>query len=334
METVYVLRFLLGVAEAGFFPGILLYLTRWYPDRERPKVIATVMVSIPLASVLGGPLNGWILSAFDGVLGVDGWRWIFVLGGVPAVVLGVVFFLVVAERPADAGWLRPEQRAWLTATLEREERERAAAPTPRRHRDVFRDGRVIALCAAYFLLLGGAYPLTYWMPTVIGHVGSGLTSVQVGWLSAVPFLLAALCMFVTGRLVRDERSTTPVLAALGVSVVAFAATALSLGVPAAAFAAICVATMAAQTAKPLFWALPTAFLAGAGATSGLALINSLGNLAGFVSPFAVGWIQDASGGDDGLSMTVMILANVLAMVVVTGLRLAARRAAAPLPARP
>ncbi|MBO2463956.1 MFS transporter [Actinomadura violacea] len=325
VEVVYGLRFLLGIAEAGFFPGILLYLTRWYPNAHRPKAVATVMVAIPLASVVGGPLNGWILSTFDGALGLDGWRWIFLLGGVPAVLVGIVFFVAVANRPADARWLTPEQREWLTRTLEAEERDRAAAATPASYRAVFRDRKVMGLCAAYFLLLGGAYPLAYWMPSVIKDVGKGLSSVQIGWLSALPFLLAAICMYVTGRLVRNERSSAPVQIALGVSVVAFTVTAVSLGTPLLALAAICVATMAAQTAKPLFWSLPTAFLAGAGATGGLALINSLGNLAGFVSPFAVGWIQDASGGDDGLSMAVMITANVLAMVVIAGLRAGARR---------
>lgn len=167
------------------------------------------------------------------------------------------------------------------------------------------------------------------MPSVIKGVGKGLTSFQVGWLSAVPFLLAAICMYLAGRMVRDERSPIPVMIALGISVVTFTITAVSLGNPALAFAAITVATMAAQTAKPLFWSLPTAFLAGSGAASGIALINSLGNAAGFVSPFAVGWIQDASGGNAGLSMTVMILANVLALVVIIGLSLAGRRAPSP-----
>ncbi|WP_020674183.1 MFS transporter [Amycolatopsis nigrescens] len=324
VEMVYVLRFLLGIAEAGFFPGILVYLTHWFPNSERTKVISTVMVAIPLAGVIGGPLNGWILSAFDDVAGLDGWRWIFLVGGIPAVVLGVVFFLTVTERPADARWLGEAQREWLITTLATEEAERTAT-APAGHRAVFRNKKVLALTAVYFLLQCGAYPLIYWMPSVIKDVGATLNSVQVGWLSAVPFLMAAICMYLAGRLVRDERSSKPVLIALGVSVVAFAVTAVGLGTPALAFFAITVATMAAQTAKPLFWSLPTAFLAGVGAASGIALINSLGNAAGFISPFAVGWIQDISGGNAGLSMTVMILANILAMAVIGGLWLSARR---------
>ncbi|WP_257925267.1 MFS transporter [Amycolatopsis iheyensis] len=324
LTTVYALRFLLGVAEAGFFPGILLYLTQWYPNTRRTKVVATVMVSIPVASVIGNPVNGWILDTFDGAFGIDGWRWVFILGGIPAVVLGVIGFFALTDRPEKARWLTEPEREWLTSTLAAEDAERATS-APRGHWAALKDKRVIALCAVYFFVLCGAYPLTYWMPSVIKGVGHGLSSTQVGWLSAVPFLLSAICMFVTGRVVRPGGSARPVTVALLVSLVTFIGTALLLGVPAAAFAVITVATMAAQTAKPLFWAVPTAYLAGVGAASGLALINSLGNAAGFVSPFAVGWIEDASGGNTGLSMTVMISANVVGLAVLAGLAVAARR---------
>ncbi|GAB2531404.1 MFS transporter [Nocardia heshunensis] len=328
--TVCVLRFLLGVAEAGFFPGIIVYLTRWYPNAQRTKVISTVMVAIPLASVLGGPLNGWILDSFDGALGLAGWRWVFVVGGVPAIVLGVLFFLTLTDTPQKARWLNDSEKAWLTGLLAAEDAERAVA-APTGHRAALKDRRVIALCVAYFLLLCGAYPLTYWMPSVIKKAGHGLSSFQVGWLSAVPFLLAAVCMYLTGRAIRNERSSMPVLIALAVSVVAFVVTAVELSVPTIAFAAITVATMAAQTAKPLFWAVPTSYLAGVGAASGIALINSMGNAAGFVSPYAFGWIQDATHGDTGLSMGVMIFANIGALLVLAALASRARTRRAPLP---
>ncbi|QBS39780.1 MFS transporter [Nocardia sp. CS682] len=315
VEMVYVLRFLLGVAEAGFFPGILVYLTRWYPNAQRAKVISTVMVAIPVASVLGSPLNGWILDTFDGALGLDGWRWVFIVGGLPAVLLGGVFFVALTETPREAKWLSEAERTWLVETLAAENAERART-APAGHLAALRNKRVLALCLAYFLVLCGAYPLAYWMPTVVREVGDGLSSTQIGWLSAVPFLLAAIGMYVTGRLVRAEGSSRPVLVALGISVVAFAITAFALGSPLLAFAAITVATMAAQTAKPLFWSVPTAYLAGAGAASGIALINSLGNAAGFVSPYAFGWIKDFSGGRTGFAIAVMIMANVGALLVI------------------
>ncbi|WP_107657760.1 MFS transporter [Nocardia suismassiliense] len=315
VEMVYVLRFLLGVAEAGFFPGILVYLTRWYPNAQRAKVISTVMVAIPVASVLGSPLNGWILDTFDGALGLDGWRWVFVVGGLPAVLLGGVFFVALTETPREAKWLSEAERTWLVETLAAENAERART-APAGHLAALRNKRVLALCLAYFLVLCGAYPLAYWMPTVVKEVGDGLSSTQIGWLSAVPFLLAAIGMDVTGRLGRAEGASRPVLVALGISVVAFAITAFALGSPLVAFAAITVATMAAQTAKPLFWSVPTAYLAGAGAASGIALINSLGNAAGFVSPYAFGWIKDFSGGRTGFAIAVMIMANVGALLVI------------------
>ncbi|WP_405165185.1 MFS transporter [Nocardia sp. NBC_01499] len=332
IEMVYVLRFLLGVAEAGFFPGIIVYLARWYPNAQRTKVISTVMVAIPVASVLGSPLNGWILDTFDGAMGLDGWRWIFIVGGVPAVVLGIAFFFALTESPEKAKWLNATERAWLKETLDAENAERAQS-APAGHLAALRDKRVIALCLAYFLLLCGAYPLAYWMPSVVKEVGHGLSSFQIGWLSAIPFLLAAIGMYITGRLVRNDRSSRPVLVALAISVVAFLVTAFALGSPLLAFAAITIATMAAQTAKPLFWSVPTAYLAGAGAASGIALINSLGNAAGFVSPYAFGWIQDASGGHTNFAIGVMILANVGALIVVGALAIRARgRRAAAVPA--
>ncbi|WP_194838049.1 MFS transporter [Nocardia sp. XZ_19_369] len=315
VEMVYVLRFLLGVAEAGFFPGILVYLTRWYPNAQRAKVISTVMVAIPVASVLGSPLNGWILDTFDGALGLDGWRWVFIVGGLPAVLLGGVFFVALTETPREAKWLSEAERTWLVETLAAENAERART-APAGHLAALRNKRVLALCLAYFLVLCGAYPLAYWMPTVVKEVGDGLSSTQIGWLSAVPFLLAAIGMYATGRLVRAEGSSRPVLVALGISVVAFSITAFAFGSPLLAFAAITVATMAAQTAKPLFWSVPTAYLAGAGAASGIALINSLGNAAGFVSPYAFGWIKDFSGGRTGFAIAVMIMANVGALLVI------------------
>jgi hypothetical protein len=170
ITSVVILRFLLGVAEAGFFPGILVYLTRWYPNRERARAMSTVLVAIPLSGLIGSPLNGWILSAADGVLGLAGWQWIFIAGGVPAVGVGVVFFVLLRDRPEDARWLSEEERAWLRTTLEAEEAERQGT-APAGHRAVFRNKVVLLLSAAFFLLAGGAYPLTYWLPSVLGSLG-------------------------------------------------------------------------------------------------------------------------------------------------------------------
>ncbi|WP_435242650.1 MFS transporter [Streptomyces cucumeris] len=330
--TLYAARFLLGAAEAGFFPGIIVFLARWYPDRERTRMIAVLMMAIPLSSALAGPFNGWILSTFEGTLGLEAWRWVFIVGGLPAVALAFVFFFTVADSPAKAPWLTSAERDWLDRTLAAEEAERREA-APLGHWEVFRSGRVLTLCLIYFLLQCGAYPLVYWMPSVIDELGD-FSKTELGFVTAVPFAFAAVGMYVAGRKAsRHSRSAMPVILALAVSFVAFIATALSLKAAALAFVMITIATVAAQTAKPLFWSLPTAYLSGAAAATGIALINSMGNAAGFVSPFAVGWIQDATGGNVGVSMSVMIAADALALitVVILALRSRGERTAQPSP---
>ncbi|MFD9207903.1 MFS transporter [Streptomyces sioyaensis] len=321
--SLYTARFLLGAAEAGFFPGVIVFLARWYPNKERTRMIAVLMMAIPLSSAFAGPVCGWILSAFEGALGLEGWRWLFLLGGLPAVVIAVVQFLVLADSPAKAHWLDPDERAWLEQTLAAEEAERQAA-APLGRWEVFKNGRVLTLALIYFLLQCGAYPLVYWLPSVVDQLGH-FNKTELGLVSAVPFAVSAVGMYLVGRRVsRHSKSAKPVIFALAASFVTFTATALSLETVALAFAMITVATVAAQTAKPLFWTLPTAYLSGVAAATGIALINSLGNFAGFISPLAVGWIQDASGGNIGLSMSVMIAADALALVAVSALALRSR----------
>lgn len=314
-EWVYILRFLLGAAEAGFFPGVILYLTYWYPAAQHSRVIATLMMAIPVSAALGGPVNGLILDHMEGVLGFEGWRWVFIIGGVPALLLGIAFFIVVKDKPADARWLTDAERRWLTTTIDAEDAQRSEH-SPKGHLSALKDRKVLLLALIYFLLQCGAYPLTYWMPSVVKDVGEGLSGFQLGVLTSVPFVCAAITMYLAGRWVRRQGSAVPVSIALVVSVVAFAVTASTFTLPIVAFLAITVATMAAQTAKPLFWPLSTLYLSGAAAAVGIALINSLGNLAGFVSPYGFGWILDASGNNNGLAMTLMIATNILAVGAV------------------
>ncbi|RZL84478.1 MAG: MFS transporter [Rhodococcus sp. (in: high G+C Gram-positive bacteria)] len=321
---IYALRFLLGVAEAGFFPGVILYLTQWFPNKQRTKAIATLMMSIPIASVLGGPVNGFILDTFDGVLGIDGWRWLFLLGGLPAILIGGIFYLVVVDSPDKAKWLTPAERTSLMRTLAAEELERSAG-APQGHGAMFKDKRVLGLALVYFLILSGAYPLTYWLPTIVADVGGAMSGLHLGLLSAIPFAFAALAMYIVGRRIRSEGSPVPVVVTLVVAGLAFIVTAVSLDLPLIAMVTVTVATMAAQTAKPLFWSLPTAYLSGAAAASGIALINSLGNAAGFASPYAFGWIKDATDGNNAAPMLVMIAASLLAIVIIAALYWRPRR---------
>jgi MFS family permease len=325
IDSLYVLRFLLGVAEAGLLPGILLYVAHWFPNKYRTKVIAIVMMAVPIATAFGGLLNGWILSTLDGALGLEGWRWIFLIGGLGSIPFSVLLFILISDKPANAKWLRPEQSKWLTEKLAQEDGERATT-APGSHRAALRDKKVLTLSVIYFFVLCGSYPLTYWMPSAIKGVAKSLSSVQVGWFTAIPFMIGAIALYLIGRYVKTERSPQSVLIGLGVSAATFIVTALTLGsVPAIAFAAVVLATVATMTAKSLFWALPPAFLAGVGAASGIALINSVGATAGFISPYLVGWIQDAAGGNIALSLSVMILANVGAIVSILALLSTARR---------
>jgi len=325
VESVYVLRFILGVAEAGLLPGVLLYVAHWFPNKQRTKVIAIVMMAVPIATAFGGLLNGWILTTFDGTFGLEGWRWIFLIGGLGSLPFGVLLFILISDKPADAKWLQPEQRMWLAEKLAHEDDERAAT-APGSHGAALRNKKVLTLSLIYFFVLCGTYPLTYWMPSAIKDVANGLSSVQVGWFTAIPFMLGAIALYLVGRYVKTERSAQPVLVGLGVSAVTFIVTAFTLGsIPALAFVAVVLATMATMTAKSLFWALPPAFLAGAGAASGIALINSVGAAAGFISPYMVGWIQDASGGSIAMSLSVMILANFGAIISILVLQHTARR---------
>ncbi|MGC0366941.1 ACS family tartrate transporter-like MFS transporter [Rhodococcus sp. 27YEA15] len=325
MPSLYVLRFLLGIAEAGLLPGILLYIAHWFPNRQRPKIIAIVMMAVPIATAFGGLFNGWLMDVLDGAFGLEGWRWIFLVGGLITFPFGALLYILLSDKPSDAKWLSAEQKRWLETTLHAEESERAVT-APSGHRAVFKDKKVLILSFAYFCILCGTYPLSYWMPSAIRGVASGLSSTQIGWFTALPFVLGAIALYVTGKRVKSVTSTAPVLVGVGISAVAFLITAVTLNsVPIFAFLAVVVATMATMTAKSLFWSLPTSFLAGAGAATGIAVINSVGATAGFISPYMVGWVQDASGGNVGLSIGVMIAANVGAIVTILALTTVAKR---------
>jgi len=325
MPSLYVLRFLLGIAEAGLLPGILLYIAHWFPNKQRPKVIAIVMMAVPIATAFGGLFNGWLMDVLDGAFGLEGWRWVFLFGGLITFPAGVMLYILLSDKPADAKWLSVDQREWLEAKLSIEESERAVT-APTGHRAVFRDKKVMILSVAYFFILCGTYPLSYWMPSAIRGVVGGLSSTQIGWFTAVPFLLGAVALYLTGKYAKSVTSAGPVLIGVAISAVAFLATAMTLkSIPLLAFAAVVVATMATMTAKSLFWSLPTAFLAGAGAATGIAVINSVGATAGFISPYLVGWVQDASGGNVALSIGVMIAANVGAIVTIVSLLAIAKR---------
>lgn len=309
----YVLRFLLGVAEAGFFPGIVLYLTYWFPAHRRGRMTTLFMSATAVAGIVGGPLSGWILAAFDGQLGHAGWRWMFVLEGLPSALVGVLVFLLLPSRPREVRWLGADALARLEADL-----AQAAPPQARVHRaaDVL-NGSVLLFALIYFLLLAGLYGVSFWLPSVIRAAGIAST-VTVGWLSAVPYAVAMVAMNVVARQADQRRNWGTLVASSAlVAGVAFCVSALAMDQLVPAMVALTIASAGILSALPLFWNLPTARLDGVAAAAGIGFINAIGNLSGFVSPFAIGWLTDltrtATAGVGLLGASAM-LAGVLTLV--------------------
>jgi MFS transporter, ACS family, tartrate transporter len=287
----YVMRFLLGLAEAGFFPGIILYLTYWLPAEYRARMMSAFILGAPLSATLGGPICGMLLE-LNNVLGLKGWQWLFIAEGLPSALLGVVTLAYLVDKPSDASWLSPVQKAWLETKLAS---ERAASEAVHKLslRATLQSPKVAALGLVYFGLLGGLYGVQFWLPQLVK--GFGLSNLETGLVSALPFAFGALAMVVWGaRSDRKRERVRHMVSALLVSAAALAAAAYG-GNLALTMAALIVAAMAGFAAFGLFWTLPAAFLTGSAAAGGLALINSIGSLAGFGGPYLVGWIKEATG---------------------------------------
>ncbi len=285
--TFYVLRFLLGAAEAGFIPGVLLYLTHWYPAARRGKITAYFLAAIPCASIVGGPVSGWILSAVSGSHGLSGWQWLFIVETIPSVVLGVVTLFYLNDRVADAGWLDPEERRVVAVNIAREEGEKASHS---HLSQAFSDVRVWLLGVIYFAIVCGIYIISFWLPSLIKQT-SVVDPLTIGLLTAVPYTVAIVVMVlvnVSADRMRERRWHTlvpTVLCGSGLVVTAAAGSNITL-----AMIGLSAAAAGASAAQASFWCIPATFLGGAAAAAGIALINSLGNVAGFVSTFIVGWL--------------------------------------------
>jgi MFS family permease len=288
----YTLRFVLGLAEAGFYPGVILYLTYWFPARWRGRAIAVLMSAIPISSILGNPLSGWVMDAMNGLAGVAGWKWMFLVEAAPAVLVGIAVLFYLDNSIAAARWLDPEEKRVLEAAV-REDRESQARGV---HgvAQAFTDPRVWFMCLIYFCFVLGQYGMNFWMPTLIKTAGvKGATA--IGVVSAVPYIVTLVLMNVLGHSAdrrRERRWHLVIPALIGAAGFAIAPNAPNVGV---AIAALSLAAAGAITCAPLFWSLPTAFLAGAGAAAGIAVVNSVGNLAGFVAPYVIGWAKDSTG---------------------------------------
>jgi MFS transporter, ACS family, tartrate transporter len=296
----YVLRFLLGAAEAGFFPGIILFLTWWFPERERTRTVALFLTAVSAAYVAGGPLSGGLLE-LDGFAGLDGWQWLFLAEGIPAIVLGFVTLRYLDERPADADWLEPEERAFLTAEVERE-RELREALGAQRLRDALASGRVWLLGLLYFILLAAGFGLTFFVPDLVQD-RTGYTDFEVGVLSAIPYGFATVAMLIVARR-GGGLVGLALVGAAGTVLTAYAQSPLLLTI------GVTLAAVGILSALPVFWALPTAFLSGTAAAAGIAMIAAIGNLGGFVGPAFTGIAEDQTG---SFKLPLVVLAGLLVL---------------------
>jgi len=307
----YVVRVLLGIAEAGFFPGIIFYLTLWFPAVYRARIIGSFMAAIPLSTVVGAPISGLLLG-LDGWMGLKGWQWLFILEAVPALILSVVVFFYLTDRPSDAAWLDPEERGWLVARLQHEHAKRQAA----RHftvADALVNPKVLALSFVYFGAVATNYGLSFFLPQIVKAFG--VSNVQAGIITALPYAVGAVGMVWWGR--HSDRTLERRFHVALPLFIASAGIAVSTMLDAAALKmlALSIAGFGIFACLPVFWTLPTAFLGGAAAAGGIALINSIGNLAGFAGPYAVGRIKDVTG-SYGYGLLTLSAAGLIAMTIV------------------
>ncbi len=312
----YILRFLLGVAEAGFFPGMILYLTYWFPARERARAVALFMTAVPIAGVIGSPLSGALLT-LDGLAGLAGWQILFLAEGLPAVILGFVVLFYLANGPNDARWLEPEERRWLRAALERENRIKANHGRYTT-RQALTNGKVWLLCAIYFGVVTSLYGISLWLPLIIENF-SGFGEFAIGLLGAIPYAAAAVGMVAFARhsdATGERRWHVAVAAFIGAA--GLVLTGLVGTVSVLQMAALTLASLGIYSTLATFWSLPTAFLSGTAAAAGIALINSFGNLGGFVGPYVVGYLSDTTGTFyTGLLLlaTLLLIAGLLTLAV-------------------
>ena len=292
-RSFYVLRFLLGLAEAGFFPGMIFYLRSWFPAAARARAVALFATAGPLSGVLGGPLSGAILSFHHGG-SLAGWQWLFLLEGVPAILLGIVVFFVLADGPADAPWLSPEERSLLTQALEREQPATSSQHPEEPWWSVFFDLRVLILAMVYFCLNTSSYGITLWLPSVLSHL-SLRTTFAIGLLSAVPNLTAAIGMVIVGY--HSDRTGERRWHVAGSALVASAALFVA-AISTSTFAVVAALSFAILGVFAMvgpFWTMAGSLLSGIRASAGIALINSIGNLGGFFGPSILGFAKASSG---------------------------------------
>ena len=315
----YFLRFLLGVAEAGFFPGIILYLTYWFPGPRRAKMVALFMTAIAISNVIGSPISGGIMQWMDGVNGWRGWQWLFVLEGLPSVLVGILVFVLLPNGPKQAKWLTPQERDLVVKGIEDEEASKFDLGKKHHFLDAFKDYRVWALALVYFCGVVCFYAVNFWMPTIIQELGIPKSDfLMVGLISMIPWGLAAVAMVVWGA--HSDRTGERRWHAAGgllVGIVGLIGLALVGHSPVPSIIALSLVTVGILAWVATFWSLPTAFLSGTAAAAGIAWINSVGNLGGHFGPDLIGRIRTATGGaSEAAFYTLAAVAFVGAIIIL------------------
>jgi MFS transporter, ACS family, tartrate transporter len=287
------LRFLLGVAEAGFFPGVILYFTYWFPRQYRGRVIAALFLAVPGSNAVTAVISGALLG-LDGTLGIPGWKWLYFVEAVPAVLLAFAVLRYLTERPDVADWLLPDEKQWLTSTLQNEKLALVAKSGGHMPlSQALKDKRVLGLALIYFTIVTATYGITFFLPQIVKGLGG--SDMRTGLLTAAPYVLGTIGMLAWSQSsdrTRERKWHFIVACLLGAAGLTAAG---ALGSTYGALAAIAVATVGIYGSKPSFWPMPSEFLTGTAAAGGIALVNCIGNLGGFVGPYAVGWIKDSTG---------------------------------------
>ncbi|WP_239482777.1 MFS transporter [Paraburkholderia sp. C35] len=291
----YAIRLMLGVFEAGFFPGIILYLTYWYPSQRRGRVTGLFLFGMPITGVLGGPLSGTIMSRLEGLGGMHGWQWLFLVEGLPTVLLGVLLYCMLPDRPARATWLNDAEKGLVHSVLDADQ---SGKTTARRHGHLtaaLTDPKIYVLAFVYFCCACAVYTLTFWLPTMIKGLGIAPIA-TIGWYTAVPYVFGALGVLVISRSsdrFKERRWHVGGTLALGAIVLASASFVGTAVVP--VMVLLCVAAVFIFGGGSLFWSIPPTYLGRDAAAAGIAVVSSLGILGGFVSPTLIGWIKSATG---------------------------------------
>ncbi|WP_347557916.1 MFS transporter [Robbsia sp. KACC 23696] len=311
----YAVRFLLGVMEAGFLPGVAVYLTQWFPERYRARAVGGYIIAGSFSAVLGGPISTTLMTYADGLGGLHGWQWMFLCEGAPAVVLGFLTLRWMTEKPADANWLAPAEKQWLETTLAAE-RERLGTGTHVRFLEVAKDPRVWSLAALFGCALVGIYGLFLWLPQIIKGLGQ-LSNIEVGFLSAAPPLLGVLGTVIISRSSDRTGDRKKHLAFVyGISGLAIAGSAYA-GNPILAYALLCLTGLFLYAGNPLFWSLAASYRTGAAGAATIALINTIAQLGGVIGPWTIGLVRHATGNFTAALLTIAAFLAVATIIALT-----------------